>query len=128
MVGAYRKHFLPLESNPEVFNELIYSLGASQEIAFEDIFTFDEPDLLPRPTLALIMVFPATAAYEARKAAVESARAEYTGSGHKEPAIWFKQTIHNACGLYAILHALSNGSRRFIGQWKETFSISRLFN
>ncbi|KAK1767900.1 peptidase C12, ubiquitin carboxyl-terminal hydrolase 1 [Phialemonium atrogriseum] len=26
--------------------------------------------------------------------------------------MWFKQTINNACGLYGILHALSNGAAR----------------
>jgi ubiquitin carboxyl-terminal hydrolase L3 len=32
--------------------------------------------------------------------------------------VWFKQTINNACGMYAVLHALSNGScRRFLGEW-----------
>ncbi|KAL2022516.1 hypothetical protein VTK56DRAFT_5123 [Thermocarpiscus australiensis] len=111
----YTKHFLPLESNPEVFNELIRLLGASEEIAFEDVFALDEPEFLPRPALALVLILPTTPAYEARKAAAESARVEYTGSGSGEAVIWFKQTINNACGLYAILHALANGeARRFI--------------
>ncbi len=113
----YRKHFLPLESNPDVFNEFIHHLGASGELAFEDVFTLDEPELLPRPTLAVILIFPTTAAYEARKAAAESSRTEYSGSGNGEPVVWFKQTINNACGMYAVLHALSNGScRRFLGE------------
>ncbi|KAK4172238.1 putative ubiquitin carboxyl-terminal hydrolase 1 [Triangularia setosa] len=106
---AYRKHFLPLESNPEVFNELIHLLGASDEIAFEDILSLDEPSLLPqRPTLAAILVLPASSAFEEKKFAADAARVEYNGSGEGEPVVWFKQTIHNACGLYAILHALSN--------------------
>lgn len=116
MANAYTKHFLPLESNPDVFNELITILGASNKVAFEDVLTLDEPDLLPRPVLALVLVLPTTPAYEARKTAVESARAEYAGSGDGEAVVWFKQTINNACGLYAILHALCNGrARSFIG-------------
>ena len=56
MSTAHRKHFLPLESNPEVFNELIHLLGASDEIAFEDVLSLDEPSLLPQqPTLAAIL-------------------------------------------------------------------------
>ena len=108
MSVAYRKHFLPLESNPKVFNELIRLLGASDEIAFEDVVSLDEPSLLPRPTLAAILVLPTNHAYEEKKSAAEAARAEYSGSETGEPVVWFKQTIHNACGLYAILHALSN--------------------
>lgn len=31
--------------------------------------------------------------------------------------MWYKQTINNACGLYGILHAISNGdSRDFVGK------------
>jgi ubiquitin carboxyl-terminal hydrolase L3 len=103
-----RKHYLPLESNPEVFNELIRLLGVSDEIAFEDVLSLDEPSLVPRPTLAAILVLPTSPALEEKKLAAEADRAEYTGSGSGEPVVWFKQTIHNACGLYAILHALSN--------------------
>ncbi|KAK3682233.1 ubiquitin carboxyl-terminal hydrolase, family 1 [Podospora appendiculata] len=108
MSAKYRKHFLPLESNPEVFNELLQLLGVPEEIAFEDVFTLDEPDFLPRPALAVVLVFPTTGGYDARLAASESSRPEYTGRGAGEPVLWFKQTINNACGLYAIMHALGN--------------------
>lgn len=117
MSVTYRKHFLPLESNPEVFNELIRLLGASDEIAFEDVLSLEEPSLLPRPTLAAILVLPTSPAYEEKKFAAEAALAEYSGSGIGEPVVWFRQTIHNACGLYAILHALSNiKPSRFVGE------------
>ena len=36
----------------------------------------------------------------------------YEGSGEKEPVIWFRQTIHNACGLIGCLHAVSNGGAK----------------
>ncbi|KAK3985204.1 putative ubiquitin carboxyl-terminal hydrolase 1 [Cladorrhinum sp. PSN332] len=108
----YRKHFIPLESNPDVFNELIQRLGASEHLRFEDVYTLDDPQLLPRPALAAILVIPTTPKFEAKKAAFESTRFDYAGKGENEPVIWFKQTINNACGLYAILHALSNGTAR----------------
>lgn len=108
MTSHFSKHFIPLESNPEVFNQLLRSLGVLPDVAFEDIFTLDEPDLLPRPALAVILVFPTTERYEAEKARLEAARAHYSGSGSDEPVIWFRQTINNACGLYAILHAVCN--------------------
>ncbi|KAM7203479.1 putative ubiquitin carboxyl-terminal hydrolase 1 [Rhypophila sp. PSN 637] len=109
MSVTHRKSYLPLESNPQVFNELIHLLGASDELTFEDVLSLDEPSLLPRqPTLAAILVLPTDAAVEEKKLAAEATRAEYKGSGTEEPVVFFKQTIHNACGLYAILHALAN--------------------
>ncbi|KAJ4198469.1 ubiquitinyl hydrolase 1 [Fusarium solani] len=88
---SYRKHFIPLESNPTVFTELAYGLGLSPELEFHDVFSLDEPDLLsliPRPAFALVL------------------------SGIDEDVVWLKQTINNACGLYGILHAVTNGAAR----------------
>lgn len=115
-----RKHFIPLESNPTVFTDLIHRLGVSTSLGFADVLSLDEPDLLafiPRPTLALILVFPTLDKYQAAKAKEEAARPKYTGSGADEDVIWYKQTINNACGFYGILHAVTNGDARdYIGK------------
>jgi ubiquitin carboxyl-terminal hydrolase L3 len=120
-----RKHFIPLESNPDVFTELVHKLGVSEALEFYDVFSIDEPELLafiPRPTLALVLVFPTTKAYEKRCAEEEAKAGPYDGHGEDEPVIFYKQTIHNACGLYAMLHAVSNGqARNHIG----TFLVCR---
>lgn len=108
----YRKHFTPLESNPAVFSQLIHQLGASPRLIFQDIVSLDDPDSLPHPTLALVLVFPTSNTYEVYKAKEEAACQEYTGSGEGEDVMWFKQTINNACGLYGALHAVSNGEAR----------------
>jgi ubiquitin carboxyl-terminal hydrolase L3 len=114
-----QKHYVPLESNPEIFTRLIHRLGVTG-LGFQDVFSLDDPDILamvPRPVLALILVFPTSEAYEKQIAEEESARLVYAGSGPGEDVIWFKQTIHNACGLYGILHAISNGrARHFISE------------
>ncbi|KAH8742427.1 hypothetical protein F5883DRAFT_349407, partial [Diaporthe sp. PMI_573] len=60
----YRKHFLPLESNLDVFNRLIRFLGSSHYLEFQDVVSLDDPNLLPRPALALILVFPTTERHE----------------------------------------------------------------
>jgi ubiquitin carboxyl-terminal hydrolase L3 len=109
---AYRKHYIPLESNPMVFTQLIHKLGVSTSLAFHDVLSIDDPDLLafiPRPALALVLVFPTSAAYEEYKAKEEISRDDYISSGEDERVMWYKQTINNACGLYGILHAVSNG-------------------
>lgn len=111
----WRKHFLPLESNPDVFTELIHKLGMSDSLSFQDVYSLDDPELLaliPRPAHALVLVFPTTRAYEKRVVDEDARLTEYVGCGDGEGVVFFKQTINNACGLYAILHGICNGSAR----------------
>lgn len=108
---AYRKHFIPLESNPEVFTKLIHSLGVSESLEFQDVLSLDNADLLafPRPVRALILVFPTTDAYEMRVREEDTRVEPYEGNEADGDVLFFKQTINNACGLYAVLHAVCNG-------------------
>ena len=110
----YSKHWIPLECNPDLFTHLIHKLGVSSNLIFQDVLSLD-PDMLslvPRPVLALILVFPTSETYEKEKATEESLEQGYEGSGEAEDCIWFKQTTNNACGFYAILHAVCNGDAR----------------
>ncbi|KAL4896240.1 hypothetical protein BDV59DRAFT_130881 [Aspergillus ambiguus] len=109
------KAFVPLENNPEVMSHLVHQLGLPPTLGFTDVFSIDEPDLLafvPRPSHALLLVFPVSKAYEASRLAEDSQLPEYAGRGPTEPVFWFKQTIRNACGLIGLLHAVSNGEPR----------------
>ncbi|GLA83079.1 ubiquitinyl hydrolase 1 [Aspergillus tubingensis] len=109
------KAFVPLENNPEVMTHLVRQLGLSPTLGFTDVWSIDSPDLLafiPRPSYALLLVFPVSAAYEATRRTEDAPLPEYTGSGANEPVMWFKQTIRNACGLIGLLHAVSNGTPR----------------
>jgi ubiquitin carboxyl-terminal hydrolase L3 len=111
-VQAYNKHFIPLESNPDVFTELAHKLGLSTSLGFQDVLSLDDPELLgflPRPALALILVFPTTDKYERRVQDEDAKLEELQSSGD---VVFFKQTINNACGFYAILHAVCNGEAR----------------
>ncbi|CCE63146.1 hypothetical protein TPHA_0E00500 [Tetrapisispora phaffii CBS 4417] len=95
---------IPLESNPEVFTNFARKLGLNQQYVFTDIYSLTDPDLIgfiPTPVKAIILLFPITAATELDK---NTNNADVS----KKPPIWFKQTVRNACGLYAILHSLSN--------------------
>jgi ubiquitin carboxyl-terminal hydrolase L3 len=94
---------------------LSQELGLSPSLQFHEVYSLDEPSLLeflPRPAIALLLVFPVTSTFEQFRAEEDSAREEYTGSGDQEPVIWFKQTIGNACGLIGLLHAITNGAAR----------------
>jgi ubiquitin carboxyl-terminal hydrolase L3 len=117
--GAAAPAFIPLEANPELMTTLLHKLGLSPALQIHDVYSLTDPDMLafiPRPALALLLVFPVSATYESHRLAEDSLREEYRGMGDAEPVIWFRQTIRNACGLMGLLHAVSNGpARGFIG-------------
>ncbi|KAL7795833.1 cysteine proteinase [Trichoderma ceciliae] len=110
--------FIPLEANPQLLTTLIHKLGVSPALQMHDVYSLTEPELLafiPRPALALLLVFPISAVYESHRMAEDSLVAEYEGTGDREPVLWWRQTIRNACGLMGLLHAVTNGpAREFI--------------
>ena len=94
---------------------LVHQLGLSPALAFQDVFSIDDAELLafvPRPAHALLLVFPITPTYERFRASEDATRAPYKGSGPGEEVLWFRQTIGNACGLIGLLHAAANGRAR----------------
>ncbi|OAL04149.1 cysteine proteinase [Phaeosphaeriaceae sp. SRC1lsM3a] len=110
-----KKRFIPLENNPEVMSALVHKLGLSEKLAFHDVFSIDEPELLafvPRPAHALLLVFPVSETYEKFRIQEDKDRPEYQGHGPEEEVVWYKQTIGNACGLIGLLHGVSNGAAR----------------
>ncbi|RYP44415.1 hypothetical protein DL768_009117 [Monosporascus sp. mg162] len=112
---AGRPAFVPLEANPELMTALLRRLGLSRALAVHDVYSITEPELLafvPRPALALLLVFPVSAVYESQRMAEDATAPEYDGRGEAEPVVWFRQTIRNACGLMGLLHAVSNGPAR----------------
>lgn len=142
-VPSNKKRFIPLglpvlplhvhtapdpitENNPEVMSSLLHQLGLSKALSFSDVYSINDPDLLafvPRPTYALLLVFPVSPTYEKFRLQEDTGKPEYGGSGPDEEVIWFKQTIGNACGLIGLLHAAVNGpSRTLIGVWCHSFS------
>lgn len=99
------KYVVPLESNPEVFSSFAHALGLTNSFTFMDIYSLTDPDLIgfvPTPVRAIILLFPINEYFEKSKE-----KDSETVEGSKNP-VWFKQTIKNACGLYALLHSLSN--------------------
>jgi ubiquitin carboxyl-terminal hydrolase L3 len=96
-------------------SSLLHKLGLSPSLQFHDVYSIDDPDLLafiPRPAHTLLLVFPTSATHTKFCAEEDASREEYSGSGDLEPVIWYKQTIGNACGLYGLLHGVSNGAAR----------------
>ncbi|KAK4231389.1 hypothetical protein QBC38DRAFT_247347 [Podospora fimiseda] len=105
--------FVPLEANPELMTSLLHSLGLSPTLQIHDVYSLTDPDLLaflPRPALALLLVFPVSATYESLRLSED---ALYTPPPPtNDDVIWFPQTIRNSCGLMGLLHAAFNGPAR----------------
>lgn len=102
---ADSRRVIPLELNPDIFNALAYKSGLSPVLAFQDIYSLTDPDLLaflPQPVMAVVMLFPITETYETYR------RQQDTQPRESADVRWFKQTIGNGCGLYALLHVLAN--------------------
>ncbi|CCD24362.1 ubiquitin-specific protease YUH1 NDAI_0D00480 [Naumovozyma dairenensis CBS 421] len=101
---------IPLESNPEVFTDFAKNLGLDPLFAFHDIYSLTDADLLaflPRPVKAIILLFPISDKQEKQDDVIKNDTQSVMSLSSKD-AVWFKQTIKNACGLYAILHSLAN--------------------
>ncbi|XP_074601988.1 ubiquitin carboxyl-terminal hydrolase isoform X3 [Brevipalpus obovatus] len=99
--------WLPLESNPDVMNKYIESLGIKSDWKFVDVFGFDDEllQMVPKPVHAMLLLYPCE---------IEDPPAPGTGD---EPSkvdssnvYYIRQVIRNACGAIAILHAVANNA------------------
>lgn len=104
---AYEKHYIPLESDPAIFTDLMHDMGVSPSLEFIDIWSLDDSLVatVRRPVLALILILPPCPTYEKQQ---KDEREALTTTYEDGELVWLKQTINNACGLYAILHSVCN--------------------
>ncbi|KAI4717826.1 cysteine proteinase [Aureobasidium sp. EXF-10727] len=121
---TYSKTFTPLESNPEIFTSLAHTLGLCSSLTFHEIYSLDEQCISGR-ILAYTLAFPTSESYDEQRAAeipklkgvdkddISASKVEQGQEQEQDQGVfWVRQTIHNACGLYALLHAACNGSAR----------------
>lgn len=86
----------------------------TSKFTFQDCYGL-EPEVLSwarQPVKAVLMLFPITEGYEKHRHEVD-AEIEENGVEGVEDVIYFKQTIGNACGTMALLHALGNQGEDF---------------
>eukprot|EP01064_Diplonema_japonicum_P025451 TRINITY_DN36881_c0_g1_i1.p1 TRINITY_DN36881_c0_g1~~TRINITY_DN36881_c0_g1_i1.p1 ORF type:complete len:231 (+),score=85.38 TRINITY_DN36881_c0_g1_i1:52-744(+) len=118
------KKWFPLESNPEVINNYIKSLGVvGTKIQFCDVFGMDEEllQMVPQPSHAVLFLFPITKNNDewVRKQLDDIKEKGQTLSEN----VWFmRQTIGNACGTVGICHALVNNKDKM--EFNEGFITS----
>ena len=101
------ERWLPIESNPEVMNSFLAKLGVPAEWEINDVYGLDEGLLamLPRPVLALMLLFPITEKYYEFQKEQE---ANISSQSVSSKLFYMKQTISNACGTVALMHSVAN--------------------
>jgi len=109
-VKRRRKHWLPLESNPDLMNEYIWRLGVRSKFQFHEIMHPDLLDMVPQPVYAVLCLFPISEVSEKHKAE-EAALIEKNGQETSKNVYFTKQTIGNACGTVGLVHAILNNAQ-----------------
>lgn len=114
-----KQSWLPLESNPDLFNLFLTKLGADLDgagIQFTDVYGLDESllEMVPKPVAAVFLVYPCNDAGEEYNAkcnerTLEMIKAAPEGQTAPGQASYFiTQKIGNACGTIALCHAALN--------------------
>lgn len=91
-----------MESNPDIFNELMTAIGVEGQTT-DDIFDLDSPQFLPEKLLAVIFLFPSKIA----RVIPEGVE----GSEEVANKCFFLNQVDaldDACGTIALVHALAN--------------------
>ncbi|XP_059155631.1 ubiquitin carboxyl-terminal hydrolase-like isoform X2 [Physella acuta] len=91
------QRWIPLESNPKY----VHNLGMDSNWNFVDVYGFDAELLamIPKPVAAVVLLFPDAKASEV----IGELQSDYP-----KDLYYTKQTIDNACGTVALVHALAN--------------------
>jgi len=109
-----QQRWLPIESNPDVMNKFLHSCGLRKDQwAVTDVFGLDETLLamLPQPVLSLMLLFPINVRYT--EYCNEMAKSMKTSKHETSKDLYYmKQTIGNACGTVAMIHAVANNRDR----------------
>lgn len=105
------ENLVPLESNPEVLNKFLQKLGVSSKWNMADVMGLDSELLsfVPRPVLAVMLLFPISDTYEQHKK-TEEADILSKGQEVSDDLFYMKQKITNACGTVALVHGVANNT------------------
>ena len=104
------KHWLPLESNPDVINKYISEMGLdTKKTMFYDVMSTEDwaLEMIPKPVFAVLMLFPVGTQSEEHRLQ-EAEKIKNDGQLCSENVYYMKQTVGNACGTVGLLHAIGN--------------------
>ena len=128
MVDKKSKMWLPLEANPKVFTDFAEKLGfPTIMFGFHDVYALDAEVWLcgpvPQPVIAVILLYQIKRKHDDLiKSQLESQlKDKEDNKSEKMMPLFIKQTIGNACGTIALLHALCNTLDHSGGIREESF-------
>ncbi|KAJ0179754.1 hypothetical protein K1T71_004345 [Dendrolimus kikuchii] len=102
---------LPMESNPETMNKYLFKLGVPDKWRMVDVIGLEGEALtwVPRPVLAVILLFPLSDVYEQHRRDQEN---ELLNKGLRAPKDVFhlKQVLSHVCGTIALVHSVANNT------------------
>ncbi|OXU24718.1 hypothetical protein TSAR_008378 [Trichomalopsis sarcophagae] len=104
--------WVPLESNPEVMTKFIHKLGVPTKWELVDVYGL-EPELLavlPKPVVALILLYPISPKTEDFKNELE--KKEKDSGANNNKVYHLIQYVSNACGTVALIHSVANNLNR----------------
>lgn len=103
--------WVPLESNPEMLNIYMKSMGVSDnKVFFVDVLGLSDDllSMVPTPVHAFLVVFPINKKTEKLSSKLSKTHEATLDFLKKNNVIFIKQYVPNACGTVAIIHALAN--------------------
>lgn len=106
---ASDKKWLPLESNPEVMNKFLTSVGVPEEWSMIDVIDLDDEHLdnLPKKVKAVLLLFPKGDQHEEHIQSEQEAL-ETDGQVVSDRVYFMKLDSNNASGTVSIIHAVAN--------------------
>lgn len=112
------KQWVPLESNPYILTRFGRALGLPPAVSFVDVWSLDLLDIVPQPCHAVVLLYPLTETlisagqsnHQQQQQQQAEEEEEEGGKTTSESSLPYfcKQTISNACGTIALLHAAMN--------------------
>ena len=105
------KKWFPLENNPEVMADYVRRMGADGgSFDITDVLGFDEEllALVPQPVKAVMLLYPISSEIDASAQAAAVASKESAAEAIKSGLWYTHQTVGNACGTIALIHASIN--------------------
>jgi len=108
---------MPLESNPKLMNKYCKLLGVNMTglVEFQDVLGLDADAVswVQAPQLAILLTFPINKAAEEHRKAEEQRLSANDGKAQViSPDVYHcQQTVGNACGTVALLHAVANNAK-----------------
>lgn len=104
---------LPMESNPDIMNKYLVKLGVSDKWRMVDVIGLEGEALswVPRPVLAVILLFPLSDAYEQHRCEQENELDKKKPAAPKD-VFHLRQVLSNICGTIALVHSVANNTHR----------------